>query len=122
LRIAGGGRSVGDGIGDGVQVVDNGVGGCDCWDGEVMVTKINCVWNVEGFDLGVNDPVAAIVFEGDAHVETVWAVEVPGAACRRIVVNDDRAAGWLDGGGVVIKEAIEVLPGRHAKCDGGLAK
>ncbi len=59
MRIAGGGRSVGDGIGDGIQAVDDGVGGCDSGDGEVMVAKINCVRNVEGFGLGVDDAVAA---------------------------------------------------------------
>ena len=43
MRVAGGGRSVGDGIGDGVQAVDDGVGGCDSRDGEVMVAEVNCV-------------------------------------------------------------------------------
>ncbi len=51
LRVAGGGRSVGDGIGDGVQAVDNGVGRCYGWDGEVVVTKVNCVRDAESFGL-----------------------------------------------------------------------
>jgi hypothetical protein len=36
LGIACGGGSVGDCIGDGVKAVDNGVGWCDGWDGEVV--------------------------------------------------------------------------------------
>jgi hypothetical protein len=71
LRVAGGGRSVGDGIGDGIQAVDDGVGGCDSRDGEVVVAEVNCVRNAESFGFGVNDVVTAIVFEGDAYVETV---------------------------------------------------
>ncbi len=71
MRIAGGGRSVGDSIGDGVQAVDDGVGGCYSWDGEVVVAEVNCVRNVESFGLGVNDAESAIVFEGDADIETV---------------------------------------------------
>jgi hypothetical protein len=51
LRVAGGGRSVGDGIGDGVQAVDDGVGGCYSWDGEVVVAEVNCVRNGESFGL-----------------------------------------------------------------------
>ena len=62
------------------------------------------------------------MFEGDAHVEAVRAAEVPGVACRRFGVNDDRAAKWQEGGGIIIKGAIEVLPGRHARRDKGLAK
>ncbi len=71
MRVAGGGRSVGDGIGDGVQAVDDGVDGCYSWDGEVVVAEVNCVRNAESFGLGVDDAVAAIVFEGDTDVETV---------------------------------------------------
>jgi hypothetical protein len=72
LHIAGGGRSVGDGIGDGVQAVEDGVGGSCTQDGEVvLVAEVNCVRNAESFGLGVDDPVAVIVFEGDAYVETV---------------------------------------------------
>ncbi len=71
MRVAGGGRSVGDGIGDGDQAVDNGVGGCYSQDGEVVVAVVSCVRNAESFGLGVNDAVAAIVFEGDPYVETV---------------------------------------------------
>ena len=65
---------------------------------------------------------AAIVFKGDAKVEAVRATKVPGAVCRRFVVDDDRAAKWQEGGEVAIEEAIEVLPDGHAKHDRGLAK
>ncbi len=44
--------------------------------------------------------VAAIVFEGDAQVEAIRAAEVPGVACGRFAVNDDRAAEWREGGGI----------------------
>jgi hypothetical protein len=33
LGMACGGGSIGDGVGDGVKAVDNGVGWCDGWDG-----------------------------------------------------------------------------------------
>ena len=62
------------------------------------------------------------MFKGDAHIEAVRAAEVPGAVCQRFVVDDDRAAKWQEGGGVVFEGAIVVLPGRYARRDGGLAK
>ncbi len=73
--------------------------------------KVDCVRDVEGFVLGVDDKVAAVMFKGDAKVEAIGAVEVPGAACRWFVVFDDRAAKWQKGGGVVVEGAIEVFPG-----------
>ncbi len=51
--------------------MDNGVGGCYSWDGEVVVAEVNCVRNAESVGLGVDDAVAAIVFKGEADVETV---------------------------------------------------
>jgi hypothetical protein len=43
LGVACGGGSIGDGIQDGVKAVDNGVGWCDGWDGEVVMTEVNSV-------------------------------------------------------------------------------
>jgi hypothetical protein len=43
LGIAGDGGSIGDGIGDGVEAVDNGVGWCDGWDGEIVMMEANHV-------------------------------------------------------------------------------
>ena len=51
--------------------MDDGVSGCHGWDGEVVVAEVNCVGDAESFGLCVDDTVAAIVFEGDANVETV---------------------------------------------------
>ncbi len=51
LRVTGSVRSVGDGIGDGVQAVDDGVGGCCSWDGEVVVAEVNCVRDAKSFGL-----------------------------------------------------------------------
>ncbi len=43
LGIACGGGSIGDDVGDGVKAVDNGVSWCDGWDGEVVMTEVDCV-------------------------------------------------------------------------------
>ena len=43
LGIACGGGSVGDCVGDGIKAVDNGVSWCDGWDGEVVMTEVDCV-------------------------------------------------------------------------------
>jgi hypothetical protein len=37
-------------------------------------------------------------------------------------VGDDRAAEWEERGGIVVEGTIEVFPGGHAWCDGGLAE
>jgi hypothetical protein len=37
LGVSGGGGSIGDGVGDGVEAMDNGVGWCDSWDGEIVM-------------------------------------------------------------------------------------
>jgi hypothetical protein len=39
LGISCGRGSIGDGVGDGVKAVDNGVGWCDSWDDEVVMRK-----------------------------------------------------------------------------------
>ena len=65
---------------------------------------------------------AAVMLKGDADVESVRAAEVPGAASGWLIVGDDGAAKWEERGGIVVEGAIEVFPGRHAWCDGGLAE
>ncbi len=40
LGIACGGGSIGDGVGDGVKAVGNGVGWCDGWNGKVVMTEV----------------------------------------------------------------------------------
>ncbi len=37
-------------------------------------------------------------------------------------MGGDRAAKWEARGGIVVEEAIEVFPGGHSWCDGGLAE
>jgi hypothetical protein len=123
LGIACGGGSIGDGIADGIKTVDNGVGWCDGWDGEVVMMEVDSVGNAEGLGFGINDAMAAVMLQGDANVESVRATEaVPGAASGWLIVGDDRAAKWEERGGIVVEGAIEVFPGRHAWCDGGLAE
>jgi hypothetical protein len=43
LGVACGRGSIGDGVGDGIEAVDNGVGWCDGRDGEVVMMKVNHV-------------------------------------------------------------------------------
>jgi hypothetical protein len=63
---------------------------------------------------------AVVMLQGDANVESIRAAEVPGAASGWLIVGDDRA--WEKRGGIVVKGAIEVFPGGHAWCDGGLVE
>ncbi len=107
----GGRGSIGDGIGDGIKAVDNGVGWCDSQDGEIVVTEVDCVGDAEGLDFGVDDVMAVVMLMGDANLESVRAAEVPGAADGWLVVDDDGAAKWQERGGIVVEEAIEVVPG-----------
>jgi hypothetical protein len=80
LAIAGGGGSIGDGVGDGIEAVDNCVGWCDSQDGEVVVTEVDFVRDAEGHGFGIDEAMAAVMLKGDANVESVRAAEVPGAA------------------------------------------
>jgi hypothetical protein len=122
LGVACGGGSIGDGIGDGVEAVDNCVGWCDGQDGEVVMMEVNSVGDAEGLSFGIDDTMAVVMLKGDADVESARATEVPGAAIGWLIVGDDRAAKWEERGGIVVKGAIEVCPGRHAWRDEGLAE
>ncbi len=122
LGIACGGGSIGDGVGDGIKAVDNGVGWCDGWDGEVVMTEVDSVRDAEGLGFGINDAMVAVMLKGGANIESVRAVEVPGAASGWLIAADDGATMWEERGGIVVKGAIEVFPGRHAWHDGGLAE
>jgi hypothetical protein len=122
LGIACGGGSIGDGVGDRIKAVDNGVGWCDGWDGEVVMREVNSVGDVEGVGFGIDEMIAAVVLQGDANIESVRAAEVPGAASGWLIVGDDRAAKGEERGGIVVEGAIEAFPGGHAWCDGGLVE
>jgi hypothetical protein len=73
LGIACGGGSIGDGIGDGVRAVDNGAGWYDGQDGEVVMTEVDSVVDVEELGFCINDTMAAVMLQGDANVESVRA-------------------------------------------------
>ena len=122
LGVACGGGSIGDGIENGIKAVDNGVGWCDGRDGEVVMTEVDRVGDKEGLGFGIDDAMAAAMLQGDTNVESVRAAEVPGAASGWLIVGDDGAAEWEEKGGIVVKGAIEVFPGRHAWRDRGLAE
>jgi hypothetical protein len=85
-------RSIGDGIGDGVKAVDNGVGWCDGQDGEVVMTEVDSVGDAEGLSSGIDDAMAAVMLKGDTNVESVRAAEVLGVASGWLIVGDDGAA------------------------------
>jgi hypothetical protein len=61
LGVACGGGSIGDGIGDDIKAVDNGVGWCDGRDGEVVMTEVNSVRDAEGLGFGIDDTMAAVM-------------------------------------------------------------
>jgi hypothetical protein len=94
LGIAGGGGSIGDGIEDGVEAVDNEVGWCDGRDGELMMTEVNHVGDAEGLGFGIDDVMAAVMLKRDANIESLRAAEVPGAAGGQLIVGDDGVAKW----------------------------
>ncbi len=94
LGIACGGGTIGNGIGDGVKAVDNGISWCDGWDGEVVMTEVDHVGDAEGLGFGIDDAMTVVMFKGDANVESVRAAEVPGAASGWLIVGDDGAAEW----------------------------
>ena len=94
LGIACGGGSIGDGVGDGVKAVDNGIYWCDGWDGEVVMTEVNSVRDAEGLGFGINDATAAVMLKGDANVESIRAMEIPGAVSGWLIMGDDGAAKW----------------------------
>ncbi len=116
------GGSIGDGTGDGIKAVDNGVGWCGGRDGEVVMVEADSVRDAEGLGFGIDGAMAAVMLQEDANVESIRATEVPGAASGWLIVGDDRAAEWEERGGIVVEGIIEVFPGGHAWCDGGLAE
>jgi hypothetical protein len=89
LGISCGRGSIGDGIGDGVKAVDNGVGWCDGHDGEVVKMEVDSFRDVEGLGFDIDDTMAAVMLKGDANVESVRAMEVPGAASSWLIMGDD---------------------------------
>jgi hypothetical protein len=122
LGITCSGGSIGDGVGDGVKAVDNGVGWCNGRDGEDVMTEVDNLGDAEGLGFGINDAMAAVMLQGDTNVESVRAAEVPGVVSGWLIVGDDRASEWEERGGIVVEAAIEVFSGRHTWCDGGLAE
>ncbi len=86
------------------------------------MTEVNSVRDAEGLGFGINDVMAVVMLKGVANVESIRATEVPGAASDWLIVGDDRAAEWEKRGGIVVKGAIEVFPGRHAWGDGRLVE
>ncbi len=93
LGVAGGGGSIGDGIENGIEAVDKGVGWCDSRDGEVVMMELDCVRDAEGLGFGINDTMAAVMLKGDANVESIRATEVPGVAGGWLIAGDEGAAG-----------------------------
>jgi hypothetical protein len=94
LGVACGRGSIGDGVGDGVKAVDNGVGWSDGQDGEVVMTEVDRVGDKEGLGFGIDDAMAVLTLKGDANVKFVRAVEVLGVASGWLIMGDDRAAKW----------------------------
>ena len=65
---------------------------------------------------------AEVVVERGADVEALAAAEVPRPACSWLVMDYDKADHGYHGGGVEIKRAVVVFPGRDGRCYVGLAK
>jgi hypothetical protein len=78
--------------------------------------------DAEGLGFGIDDAMTVGMLKGDANVESVRAMEVPGALSAWLIVGDDGSAKWEERGCIVVKGAIEVFPGGNASRDGGLAE
>ena len=65
---------------------------------------------------------AAVVVECGSNVEALATAEVPRPRCSWLVMDYDRAAHGSHGGGVEVKRAVVVFPGRDGRCNIGLAK
>ena len=65
---------------------------------------------------------AAVVVECRADVKTLAAAEVPRPTCSWLVMYYDRSAHGSHGGGVEVKRAVVVFPGRDGRFNVGLAK
>jgi hypothetical protein len=44
------------------------------------MTEVDSVGDAEGLGFGIDDPMAAVMLQGDANIESVRATEVPGVA------------------------------------------
>ena len=65
---------------------------------------------------------AAVVVECGDNVEALAAAEVPRPRCSWLVMDYDREAHGSHGGGVKVKQAVVVFPGRDGRCNVGLGK
>ena len=105
--------SIVEGIGEEVECTENAVLVRDGGLGEIVVSKLDCVGEDEGFGGGVDDLEATVVIEGGADVEAIATAEGPGRACAGFVVDEDWAADGTDGRGVEIEGAVVVFPGGY---------
>jgi hypothetical protein len=74
--------------------VVNGVGWCEGRFGEVGMPDTDHIGDAEGLGFGINNAMSVVMLKGDADVESVRAMEVPGAASGWLMVGDDWAAKW----------------------------
>ena len=99
-----------DSFGKRAEAVDDAVLGRQRWACHCWVLEDNRV--VDGYLLrGVFDhPVASVVFERRADVESGTASEIPRASGGPPIMQDDSAAWWPHRGGVEVVEPVEMLP------------
>ena len=86
------------------------------------MAKFNSVGEEKGLGFAVNNMKASVVLESDPDVEAIASAEVPRLASARLVVDEDLAAGWADGSGVVVKGSVEVSPSGLGRIECGLTK
>ena len=58
------------------------------------MTEVNSVRDAEGLGFGIDDAMAVVMLKGDANIESVRAVVVPGTVGGWLIVGDDKAAEW----------------------------
>ena len=51
-----------------------------------------------------------VVAESGANVKTVLSTKIAGEPCSGIFLYDDTESNWSKGGGVIVKETVEVPP------------
>ena len=91
--------------------MDNVVFGSECGLANIRVTVLHIVTDDIGFGGCIQYIMASLVVEGRAYDVSITSEEIPRLDCVGLVVYADTVAGRTNWGGIVVKRAVEVLPG-----------
>ena len=95
--------------------MDNVVFGSECGLDKIRVPVFHSVTDDLGFGGCIHHSMVSVVVECRAYDVAIAAAEVTGQSCVRLVVYENTATSGPNGGGIIVKWAIKVLPGRHGR-------